>query len=386
MASPRKPHILIVDDDTINLDLLRTQLGLGDYAITCARGGVAGLAAAAVEPPDLVVSDVMMPDLDGYEMVRRLKSADDTRAVPVLLVTSTNERREQIEGLAAGADDFLTRPIETAELLARVRSLLRSKSLYDQLQVLNHELEQRVADRTAQLSATVRELEMFAYSISHDLRAPLRGMDGFSQALLEDYAADLDPRAAEYLSRVRAAGQRMGQMIDDLLKLSRLGRAPVRSEPVHLSRIAQSVVVELAHIEPGRAVMITIESDLVALGDHGLLRLVYQNLLGNAWKFTRRQPVGEIEVGSSQDGETTAYFVRDNGVGFDMAYATKLFGVFQRLHAASEFEGNGIGLATVQRVIHRHGGRVWAESTPGAGSTLWFSLDGRQEEVPTSHG
>jgi signal transduction histidine kinase len=372
----RRPHILIIDDDDINLDLLRTQLGLDEYIVTCARGGTAGLAAARKNPPDLVVSDVVMPDIGGYDVVRQLKTADETRAVPVLLVTSTNERSEKIHGLAAGADDFLARPIDTAELLARVRSLLRSKSLYDQLQALNLELEQRVADRTAQLSATVRELETFAYSVSHDLRAPLRGMDGFSQALLEDFSENLDPTAIDYLRRVRAASQRMGQMIDDLLRLSRLSRGLMRTEAVDISALARTVACELPRIEPGRAVMFSIQSGLTARGDSGLLRLVYQNLLENAWKFTRQRYVGQICVGAEAQDGGVAYFVRDNGVGFDMSYAQKLFGVFQRLHDASEFEGNGIGLATVQRIVHRHAGRAWAEGAPDRGSTFWFTLNG----------
>jgi signal transduction histidine kinase len=369
---------LIVDDDEINLDLLRTQLGLADYVVTCAHGGAAALAAASEQPPDLVVSDVVMPDLDGLEVVRRLKASEKTRAVPVLLVTSQNERSEKIHGLAAGADDFLTRPIDTAELLARVRSLLRSKSLYDQLQILNQELEERVAQRTTQLSATVHELEAFAYSVSHDLRAPLRGMDGFSQALLEDYAAHLEPRAVEYLGRVRAASLRMGQMIDDLLNLSRLSRGTMRSETVDLSDIARGVAFELARLEPGRAVMFTIQQGLEARGDPGLLRLVYQNLLENAWKFTHLERVGEIAVCSQAHDGSLAFGIRDNGVGFDMAYAPKLFGVFQRLHDAGDFEGNGIGLATVQRIVRRHGGRVWADGEPDKGSTFWFTLDGAE--------
>jgi two-component system, sensor histidine kinase and response regulator len=377
----QRPRILVIDDDEVNLQLLQVQLGASDYDVRLARGGSAGLVAALKEPPDLILLDVLMPGLDGYDIVGRLKSATSTRVVPVLLLTSLDARREKLRGLQAGADDFLTRPIDTSELLARVRSLLRTKLLYDQLKILNEELERRVHRRTAELTETAHELEAFAYSISHDLRAPLRSMNGFSQALMDDYGDRLDVTATKYLIRIQLASQRMGQMIDDLLKLSRVARTDIRCEPVDLSAIGRAVVSELERSEPDRAVHVTIESGVMAAGDSGLLRLAFQNLFENAWKFTRTRNPGTIEFGVSQRDDFPAYFVRDNGVGFDMAFADKLFGVFQRLHDSSEFEGNGVGLATVQRVVQRHGGRVWAESAQDGGSTFWFTL-GRQDAEP----
>lgn len=373
------PRILVIDDDAVNLELLRVQLGAERWAVACAASGRAGLDSAFANPPDLVISDVIMPDLDGYAVVRSLKAAEQLRRVPVLLVTSANEREERIHGLAAGADDFLSRPIDAPELLARVRSLLRTKCLNDELQSLNRELEQRVALRTAELQATIEELEAFAYSISHDLRAPLRGIDGFTQAVLEDYASSLHPVAVAHLGRVRAASQRMGQMIDDLLKLSRLSREPVRCALVDISAMAEGIAADLQRTQRDRSVAFCITRNVVAYGDPGLLRLLYQNLLENAWKFTRRESSAAIAVGVTEREGTATYFVRDNGVGFDMAYAAKLFGVFQRLHDRNDFEGNGIGLATVQRIVHRHSGQVWAESVPGEGSTFWFTLSGAAE-------
>jgi PAS domain S-box-containing protein len=228
--------------------------------------------------------------------------------------------------------------------------------------------------RTAQLEATNKELEAFTYSVSHDLRAPLRSIDGFSLALLEDYADRLDEDGQDYLRRVRAASQRMAQLIEDLLQLSRLTRREMRREMVDLSQLVQTIAAELQQREPERQVGFIIEQGVAADGDAGLLRVALENLLGNAWKFTSKQPRARIEFGVTQRNGEAAYFVCDDGAGFDMAYADRLFSAFQRLHSASEFEGTGIGLATVQRIIHRHGGRIWAEGTVEQGATFYFTL------------
>ncbi|MBZ0275165.1 MAG: hypothetical protein K8I60_03420, partial [Anaerolineae bacterium] len=240
---------------------------------------------------------------------------------------------------------------------------------------LNEELERRVTERTAQLEAANKELETFSYSVSHDLRAPLRSIDGFSQALLEDYLEQLDSDARHYLQRIRAAANRMAELIDDLLNLSRITRTEMRLETVDLGQIAQTVMDQLRKTQPERQVELVIQDGLMAHGDSRLLRVMLENLLGNAWKFTAKHLQAHIEVGSMeqpQDGRV--FFIRDDGAGFDMAYAGKLFGAFQRLHPVTEFEGTGIGLATVQRIIHRHGGEVWAEGEVGKGATFFFTL------------
>ncbi|HKP46018.1 MAG TPA: PAS domain S-box protein [Pyrinomonadaceae bacterium] len=239
---------------------------------------------------------------------------------------------------------------------------------------LNEELERRVADRTAQLQAANKELEAFSYSVSHDLRAPLRHINGFSQALLEDYGDQLDGTAHSYLQEVRAASQEMAQLIDDVLQLARISRSEMRSEVVDLSTIAQHVCAELKLSEPERKVAIDIENNVTAHGDKRLLKIVLTNLLANAWKFTGRQLHPHIAFGQQNKNGDRVYFVRDNGAGFDMAYVDKLFGAFQRLHTAGDFEGTGIGLATVQRIVSRHGGRVWAEGEVDTGATFYFSL------------
>jgi light-regulated signal transduction histidine kinase (bacteriophytochrome) len=237
-----------------------------------------------------------------------------------------------------------------------------------------------VLERTTELATANKELESFSYSVSHDLRAPLRTIDGFSQVLLEDYADKLDDLGKNYLKRVRSATQRMGHLIDDMITLSRVTRADMRRETIDLGALAAEVIAELQRSEPERPVDWHIESALVAQGDAGLLRVVLVNLLGNAWKFTGKTANAKIEFGANSVPDAgnaegmTEFFVRDNGAGYDMAYADKLFGAFQRLHLSSDFAGTGIGLATVQRIIHRHGGRVWAEGAVGKGATFYFTL------------
>ena len=235
--------------------------------------------------------------------------------------------------------------------------------------------EREIQRRTAELQAANQELEAFSYSVSHDLRAPLRAIDGFSLALVEDYADKLDDTARNYLDRVRAATQRMGHLIDDMLALSRITRVEMRHQTINLSDMATEVLMELQKTDPERKVEWKVQPGLKAEGDASLMRIVLDNLLGNAWKYTGRQAQPHIEFAAvtGSDG-TREYFVRDNGAGFDMAYAGKLFGAFQRLHSAADFSGTGVGLATVQRVIHRHGGKVRGEGKPDEGATFYFSL------------
>lgn len=241
---------------------------------------------------------------------------------------------------------------------------------------LNAELEQRVNERTAELRIANRELEAFCYSVSHDLRAPLRSIEGFSQALVEDCADTLGDQARGLIARVQASTRRMAQLIEDLLNLSRVTRADLVREEVNLSEIARKVIADLVLREPRVGVQVMVQDGVVARGDARLLRAALENLLGNAWKFSGRNPAARIGFGARIEKGSTTYFVSDNGVGFDMAYADKLFGAFQRLHGVKDFPGTGIGLATVQRIVHRHGGRIWAESEPGTGATFYFTLEG----------
>jgi light-regulated signal transduction histidine kinase (bacteriophytochrome) len=269
--------------------------------------------------------------------------------------------------------------LQQAELLADLRSeIAERQEAQQQAQALNQGLRQAILE----LKAVNHELEAFSYSVSHDLRAPLRSIDGFSQALLEDYGDRLDSTGQDFLDRIRAATQRMGNLIDDLLTLSRVTRSSINMEAVNFTQIAHHIASDLHQGYPDRQVEVTIAPELHGRGDAHLLQVVLENLLNNAWKFTSKQPQSKIEFGTiPQANGITAYFVKDNGVGFDMAYVDKLFSPFQRLHGMQDFPGNGIGLATVQRIIHRHGGRVWGEGLLGQGATFYFTL--AEEEAAT---
>jgi signal transduction histidine kinase len=264
---------------------------------------------------------------------------------------------------------------ELADLVKTFNEMLGQIEERDRsLERARGELELRVQQRTAELAAANKELEAFSYSVSHDLRAPLRSIDGFSAALLEDCSDRLDSEGRDYLSRIRSATLRMAALIDDLLSLSRVARAELRREPIRLSEVALAIGEELRKSDPGRQVEFLVQDGMNAFGDSRLLRVVLENLLSNAWKYTSKHPTARIEFGRQQLDGKDVYFVRDDGAGFDPAYAGRLFGAFQRLHGMDEFPGTGVGLATVQRIIHRHGGRVWAEGAVEKGATFYFML------------
>jgi light-regulated signal transduction histidine kinase (bacteriophytochrome) len=248
----------------------------------------------------------------------------------------------------------------------------------EELRNLNEELEQRIEERTSMLEAANKDLEAFSYTVSHDLRAPLRAMNGFSRILIEDYAAELPDDAKRYLNIVRDNARQMGHLVDDLLAFSRLGRQPLQKQLIAPADLVAQVLDELKSEQDRRRVNISIKDLPAAQADPSLIKQVYVNLLSNALKYTRRCDEARIEIGSAHGNGTgeVIYHVRDNGAGFDMRYAGKLFGVFQRLHRAEEFEGTGVGLAIAQRIIHRHGGRIWAQAEENKGATFYFTLEG----------
>jgi light-regulated signal transduction histidine kinase (bacteriophytochrome) len=259
-------------------------------------------------------------------------------------------------------------------VIASAIDLTLLKQAEKQMKRLNEELDRRVKERTAQLETAISELKAFSYSVSHDLRAPLRAMDGFSSKMLEAYCDNLDKKGVHYLERIRAAAQRMGTMIDDLLRLSRIERAEVTCELVDMTSMAREIAEELRSTDESRQAEFVIEDDLAANADKGLLRCALENLMGNAWKFSKKCQHARIEVASQRKGKNTVYFVRDNGVGFDMKHSGNLFVPFHRLHTQNEFEGSGVGLATAYRIIKRHGGEIWAESSPEQGATFYFTV------------
>ena len=320
-------------------------------------------------------------------VVSKLRRTSDELEVRVqqrtLDLQKTNEQLEQeiqerqlAEQALREARDHLEQRVQerTAKLAEAnaelVKEVKERKLAEEGVRTLNADLLQQ----KAQLEASNKELEAFSYSVSHDLRAPLRGIDGFSQAVLEDYGDKLDSAGKGFLERVRSASQRMSKLIDAMLHLARLTRAELHTQSVDLSALAQQVIGELKRVDPEHEVVWRVEEGMQTTADPNLLRVVLENLLGNAWKFTAHTTEAKIEIGVTQYKDRSAFFVRDNGAGFDMTYVHKLFGAFQRLHAFSEYPGVGVGLATVQRIIQRHGGQIWAEGMVGAGATFYFTL------------
>lgn len=370
VTNEKEGRILLADDNADMREYVRRLLE-PRFEVETVGDGLAALEAVKRKMPDLVLSDVMMPYLDGFGLLERLKSADATRALPVILVSARAGEESRVEGMQSGADDYLVKPFSARELLARVSARLEIARLHAGM---NRELERRVDERTAELQEANRELESFSYSISHDLRAPLRHILGFSQLMEKSTAGSLDPRSAGYLKTIADAAVRGGQLVDDLLAFSRMGRAEMRFGQFELAKLVADVCSELAPDHDGRTIEWRI-GDLPRIqGDRVLLKLVLKNLLANALKYTRTRAVAVIEIGARTDPRESELWVRDNGVGFDMRYVDKLFGVFQRLHSSSEFEGTGIGLALVRRIVSRHGGRTWAESALGEGACFHVTL------------
>jgi DNA-binding response OmpR family regulator len=391
LQAPKR--ILAVDDSPTYLHELGETLRGEGYEVQLAHSGAEALLLLSVQPADCVLLDLVMPGIDGIETCRRIKAAPGLRDTPVVVLTAVEDRKAMIDALAAGADDYLSKSGDADALRARVMAQIRRKQLQEETRRIREELlrreveaaEERAARETAEAKAAMavelelknQELEAFSYSVAHDLRAPLRSIDGFSLALLEDYAELLDAPGREFLDRIRESAAHMARLIDDLLSLSRVTRSDfVRSE-VDLSAVAGAVVRRLRDADPERRIEVTIPDNLWVSGDAALLEVALANLIGNAWKFTRKTAAPRIEFGVETRDRQKVFVVRDNGAGFDMAQAGKLFNVFTRLHPAKEFEGTGIGLATVLRVVRRHGGRIWAEAKIGEGAALFFTLEAK---------
>ncbi len=389
LVGPKK--ILAVDDSATFLHLLAEALSGEGYDVILAHSGEEALEMLAVQHVDCILLDLLMPGISGQETCRRIKQAPGLRDIPLIMLTAMEDREAMIEGLGAGADDYLSKSSHLEVLRARVRAQLRRRQFEEENrqirnQLLRAELEASEATAARELAETRarlveelqqknRELESFSYTVSHDLRAPLRTIDGFTTALAEDYGTLFDERAHGYMQRVQAASRRMAELIDDLLKLSRLGRAAIHPRTVDLSAMVRDITDNLIKASPHRNARVIIQPDVNACADPRMMRVLLENLLGNAWKFTAREAEAVIEFGVHEDRREPVYLVCDNGAGFDMAYAEKLFTPFQRLHSDADYPGTGIGLATVQRIVERHGGHIWADGQPGRGARFHWTLN-----------
>ncbi len=387
--APKK--ILVIDEDPSFLDQMASVLRQDGYDPILGRSGQEALELLGLLGVDCIVLSATITALDGWEICRRIKGAPMIREVPLLLLTAPQDGDAVLAGLAAGADDCVPRTIEHPLLKARVRAQIRRKQFEDEnrrvrVDLLQRELQEaetraarELAETRARLIAELErkndELEAFTHSVSHDLRAPLRAIQGYAAALYADHLDKLNEEGRHDLTRLRSAAQRMDDLITDMLALSRIQRADLVGGEIDLSQVAAAAAADLQQREPARRVDVRIAPGMIDRADPKLMRIVFDNLLGNAWKFTAGSAQPRVEVGAQPGPRPRTYFVRDNGAGFDMKRADRLFRPFQRLHTSAEFTGTGIGLATVARVIDRHGGRVWAESTLGAGAAFFFTLD-----------
>ncbi len=407
-------NILLVDDHPQNLLALEATLGDLGQNLVRASSGREALRALLHDEFAVILLDVQLPEMDGFETASLIRSRDNTQHTPIIFLTGIDKSDKKVaQGYALGAVDYLFKPYDPEILRAKVcvfidlcqksrqikrlnedlerrvaertqelqaandeleREVAERKRAEEEVRRLNSRLEQRVRERTAELEAANSDLRAFSYSVSHDLRAPLRRIEEFCRLLGEDYGQGIPEDGRIYLDRIQTSARHMSGLVDDMLKLSQVASTEFRRERVDLSRMASEILADLQRTQPDRSVASEIEENLVVNADPGLLRLALQNLLTNAWKFTGRESRPSIAFGTRGENGEQVYFVRDNGAGFDMAFADRLFEPFQRLHGASEFPGTGVGLAIVHRVVRRHGGRIWAEGEPGTGATFFFTL------------
>lgn len=368
-------NILLVDDDPTKRFALKAILAPLDEDVIEASSGADALRQLLRNEFAVVLLDVRMPIMDGFETAQLIRQRPRSELTPIIFVTALDQAETDMgRGYDLGAVDFVFAPVVPAIMRAKVSVFVELYRAQQELRRYRSQLETLVEERTTALTAINRELEAFSYSVSHDLRAPLEAFDGLSQSLLADYSGHLDPRARDYLQRMRRAAESMTSVFDGLQSLFRLTSGEIRREQLDLSAMAKEVVGELEEAEPRQGVEVAIAPEMTVLGDKRLIRILLANLINNAWKFTGASERATIEIGSETVNAETRIFVRDNGVGFDMISAHRLFGAFQRLHSQSEFPGVGIGLATARRIVNRHGGRIWAEGAVGEGATFYFVI------------
>jgi signal transduction histidine kinase len=367
------PRVLVADDNPDMREHLVRLLSTR-WAVDAVVDGEAALDAALSDPPDIVVSDVMMPRMTGVALLRALRADAKTSTLPFILLSARAEEESVVGGLETGADDYLVKPFSTRELMSRVSAHLEVARVRRVATDAATELAETRAALLADLERKNQELEAFSYSVSHDLRSPLRSIDYFTRVVIEDHGAALDAAARSHLDRVLHATQRMSALISDLLELARVERRDLRPEPVDLARIVRRIADILRTANPEREVELVVPEHVVVEADPRLTEILLENLLGNAWKFTLKAARPRVELGTQDSDGQRVFFVRDNGAGFDATYAERLFAPFERLHSDREFAGTGVGLATVKRIVTRHGGTAWAEGKVDGGATIYWTL------------
>jgi two-component system, sensor histidine kinase and response regulator len=371
-----KPKILTVDDKVANLHALEKILSPLEVQIYQTTQGSEALALSLENDFCVAIVDLQMPEIDGYELVELLRGNQSTASLPVIFVSAVySDEYHHRKAYDAGAVDFMAKPFIPEVLLSKVKVFI---DLYQQRQKLQT-LVAQLNITNQQLEVTNKDLERFAYAVSHDLRTPLRAMDGFAKILQNDFSDRVPTEALQYFQKIQDGAGKMHTLIEGLLQFSRLGLRPIRYQAISMTILARQVLDELLAQEPERKIEITIQAMPEVRADAFLMQQVLTNLLSNALKFTCRREAAEIQIGALEEVDPVIYYVRDNGVGFDMRYADKLFGVFQRLHRADDFDGIGIGLANVNRIITRHGGRIWAEGYVNQGATFYFTIPDQPE-------
>ena len=401
--------LLIVDDISINRRLLRAQLELSGHVVFDAGNGLEALQFLESEPVDGVISDILMPEMDGFRLCLELRKDPRHAAIPFLLYTSTyNSPSDRRLAEKVGADGYLLKPSPVDEIIAALAVAATKKRLptegllpddnevlkqynealvrkledknteltqaIEHLNDLNEHLERCVEERTQQLEAANRELEAFSYSVAHDLRSPLSAISGFMRLLQNAMEKDLSEQGRHYLEVIAANIRRMTVLIDDLLSLAQMERLELTRELVDLNDVVRACIAEIREEYAGREVEVEVGDLPSCVGDAVLLHQAMSNLIGNAFKYTGKVADARVQIGVEQGKEGGVIFVRDNGAGFDMRYADQLFAAFRRLHSRNEFEGTGVGLAIVERIVRRHGGRIWASAEPGKGATFYLTL------------
>lgn len=363
-------RILVVDDETAQMRALCDTLRDHGYETVGCAAAAPALEVLRGARFDLILADLMMPGMDGIALLQAARQIDPD--LVGIIMTGEGSIASAVDAMKSGALDYILKPFKLSVILPVLARALAVRSL----RLENIALEARVRERTVDLEAALKELESFSYSVSHDLRAPLRIADAYLHMLLEDFSLQMPAEAGRLLGVASHSIQHMGELIEDLLRFASLGRQPLSRHAVDTAALVRDTLEELLAGMPGRRAGIEVGHLPGCVGDLGLLRQVFFNLLSNALKFTRHKEGARIEVGGRAEESGCVYFVRDNGAGFDMRYADKLFGAFQRFHSSEEFEGSGIGLSIVHRIVERHGGAIWAESEPGRGASFHFRLPG----------